>query len=192
MMDGFRTLAEGQRFRINPTLTLPILTPGWYLRPQLGLRYIGYDLSRLPPGAPAVLHYAPRGTALDRVPNDAYTVPETFAQYEIAQGAEDDFLEILLDRIESHYGLPGFAGACTSAFEDYLQTVDADEDEPGVQPYVDPDNNPILTVADTDWFGPASPLIIRRSRWSAVRMPRQHTSTASVFLATWILGAYCS
>ena len=70
------------------------------------LRSAGVD-----PGTPAVLHYAPRGTALGRVPNDAYTVPETFAQYEIAEGAEDDFLEILLDRIESHYGLPGFAGA---------------------------------------------------------------------------------
>jgi hypothetical protein len=106
-------------------------------------------------GTPAVLHYTPRGAALGRVPNGAYTVPETFAQYDVATGVEDNFLEILLDRIESRYVLPGFAVTCTTTFEDYLQTVDTDEDEPGVQPYEDPAGDPILTLEDTAWFGPA-------------------------------------
>jgi len=45
------TLAEGGRFVTNPTLTVPLLAPGWFLRPKLGLRYSTYDLSRLAPGA---------------------------------------------------------------------------------------------------------------------------------------------
>ena len=33
-------------------------------------------------------------------------------------------------------------------------SVDSDEDEPGAQPYLDPDGNAIYTLADTHWFGP--------------------------------------
>jgi LPS-assembly protein len=56
------TLAEGGRFLLNPTLTAPILTPGWYLRPKLGLRYSTYDLSRLTPGAPPGTSARPSAT----------------------------------------------------------------------------------------------------------------------------------
>ena len=56
------TLAEGTRFRINPTLTMPFLAPGWYLRPKLGLRYIDYDLSRVSPGTPAGTPTRPSAT----------------------------------------------------------------------------------------------------------------------------------
>ncbi|MDX1375234.1 MAG: LPS-assembly protein LptD [Burkholderiales bacterium] len=45
------TLAEGGRLVTNPTLSVPVLAPGWFLRPKLGLRYSTYDLSRLTPGA---------------------------------------------------------------------------------------------------------------------------------------------
>lgn len=55
-------LAEGARFTINPTLSVPILAPGWYLRPKVGLRYIGYDLSRVTPGAPAGAQTRPSAT----------------------------------------------------------------------------------------------------------------------------------
>ena len=46
------TLAEGGRFVTNPTLTFPLLAPGAFLRPKVGLRYSTYDLTRLTPGSP--------------------------------------------------------------------------------------------------------------------------------------------
>jgi hypothetical protein len=106
-------------------------------------------------GDPTVLHYAPRGAAVDQVPTAAYVVSEVFAEYEVDRGATDDFLEIVLDRIEDQYGLTGFAKDYKDDFEAFLQSVDADEDTDGVQPYTDPQGNPILTLADTQFFGPA-------------------------------------
>jgi hypothetical protein len=103
----------------------------------------------------AVLHYQPTGTALDQVPAATYTVPETLAQYGVRAGGVDDFLEIVLGRIESRYGLAGFAQRLTTDFESWLQTVDADSATAGVQPYTNPQGVPILTLADTDFFGPA-------------------------------------
>jgi hypothetical protein len=107
-------------------------------------------------GSPAVLHYAPRGTALDQVPAKVYSVPETAAEYAVAAGGTDDFLAIVLARIERHYGLAGFAAQFTSAFEAFLQSVDSDTATAGVQPYKDPSGNPILTLSGTHWFGPAA------------------------------------
>ena len=106
-------------------------------------------------GTPVPLRYAPAGSALDQVPTTTYVVNETFGEYDVAPGATDDFLQILLGRIEAHYGLPGFAAGFTAAFEAYLLTVDVDEDTPGPQPYTDPASNPVLTVADTHFYGPA-------------------------------------
>jgi len=56
------TLAEGGRFVTNPTLSLPILAPGWFLRPKIGLRYSSYDLSRLAPGSPLGASTQPNAT----------------------------------------------------------------------------------------------------------------------------------
>jgi hypothetical protein len=67
----------------------------------------------------------------------------------------NDFLAILLDRLEDYYGLAGFAGAFTADFEAFLQSVDADDEIEGVQPYTDPGGFPIRSLADTRWFGPA-------------------------------------
>jgi hypothetical protein len=106
-------------------------------------------------GEPAVLHYQPQGAALDQVPISSYQIPETFAEYHLLEGAEDDFLSIVLARLEEHYDLPGFAGEFTAAFEEFLQSVDLEEEIPGLQPYTAPDGDPILTLADTLWFGPA-------------------------------------
>jgi hypothetical protein len=106
-------------------------------------------------GDPVVLYYEPAGTARDRIPTATYSVPEVFAEYEIDVGATNDFLEIVLGRIEDHYGLPGFAATCQADFEAFLQSVDTDDETAGLQPYEDPDGNPILTLADTQWFGPA-------------------------------------
>ncbi|MDI6796454.1 MAG: hypothetical protein QMD09_05900, partial [Desulfatibacillaceae bacterium] len=58
-------------------------------------------------------------------------------------------------RLENHFNLPGFAAAFTQNFEAFLANVDMDPDTPGNQPYTDPSGNPILTLADTSWFGPA-------------------------------------
>lgn len=106
-------------------------------------------------GDPAVLYYQPAGSALGQVPATSYDVLETLADYVIDAGGTDTFLSIVLSRIESHYVLPGFAGAFTADFEAYLQSVDSDPATPGVQPYVDPAGNPILTLAGTRFFGPA-------------------------------------
>jgi hypothetical protein len=104
---------------------------------------------------PAVLHYEPWDSALDRVPAQAYSVTEIFAEYAVGSGGTDDFLSIVLGRIQDHYNLPGFASAFEADFEAFLQTVDSDEDTPGVQPYLDPSGQPILTLEQTLWFGPS-------------------------------------
>jgi len=102
-----------------------------------------------------VLHYEPQGSAVDQIPTSPYSVNETYAEYDIAAGVDDNFLSILLDRVESHYGLTDFASGFTTDFETFLQSFDSDDDTAGVQPYTDPSDNPILTLADTQWFGPA-------------------------------------
>jgi hypothetical protein len=109
------------------------------------------------PDAPdlAVLHYEPRNLARDQIPPALYVVSEVLGEYSVARGGVDDFLAILLERLESQFGLIGFASDFTLDFEDFLASVDLDEDTPGNQPYVDPDGNPILTLADALWFGPA-------------------------------------
>ncbi len=107
---------------------------------------------------PVVLHYNPRGSGLDRVPLPSYSISETFAEYAIASGGTNDFLAILLGRVEAYYGLTGFAPAFTADFESFLQTYDSDDDTPGIQPYTTPphpNGKSILTLADTQWFGPA-------------------------------------
>ena len=106
-------------------------------------------------GQPALLHYTPRGSALDQLPAAAYEVAETWGQYRVLAGARDDFLATVLARLESRYGLAGLAQACTADFEAFLQAVDTDAGTPGPQPYLSPAGRPILTLADTLFFGPA-------------------------------------
>jgi hypothetical protein len=106
------------------------------------------------PGDYVPLHYRPRGTALDGVP--ASTTPrELYGQYALWGGGTDDFLEIVLGRLEARLGEAGFAAAFQADFETFLQTVDSDAATAGIQPYPDPEGNPILTLADTAFFGPA-------------------------------------
>ena len=109
---------------------------------------------------PVVLHYEPRGNALDQVPPSAYVVNETYAEYWVEPGATDDFLEIILQRIEDEYGLNSptkdFSDDFRDDFEYFLEyEVDIDDDTPGLQPYTDPYGVPIITLAATHWFGPA-------------------------------------
>ena len=108
------------------------------------------------PAEPVVLYYTPRGSALDQVPASAYTVSETLAEYDVDAGGTDDFLSIVLDRVADHYGLGDtFAGDFRTEFDTFLTAVDLDDETDGNQPYTDPDGNPILSLADTLWFGPA-------------------------------------
>lgn len=103
---------------------------------------------------PVVLSFQPKGNALDRIP-DVYSVEEIYAEYSISEGATNNFLEIVLDRIEDHYQRAGFADAFTADFEAYLQSADTDPSAEGNQPHLDPDGNPILTLAAAQWFGPS-------------------------------------
>jgi hypothetical protein len=105
-------------------------------------------------GDPAVLYYEPQGNALDQIPTGTYSVTGTFLDYSIADNATNDFLEIMLDRIEAEYSLTGFAADFTADFETFLNSVDIDGETAGNQPYEDPDGNSILTLTDTQWFGP--------------------------------------
>ena len=102
-----------------------------------------------------VLHYAPMGSALDQVPAGVYGLAEVLGEYDVRSGGTDDFLAIVLDRVEAEWDLDGFADAFTLDFETFLQEVDLDPDTEGLQPYLDPSGTPILTLADTHWFGPA-------------------------------------
>lgn len=106
-------------------------------------------------GEPVPLHYRPAGSALDQVPASAYRVDDVLAEYEVASGGQDNFLSIVLGRVEQHYGLAGFAATFRAEFEAFLQSVDIDAGTPGLQPYRDPDGTPILTLATTRFFGPA-------------------------------------
>jgi LPS-assembly protein len=50
------TLIEGTRTTLNPVLSMPILSPGWFLTPKLGLRQVGYSLSRTAADQPKSPH----------------------------------------------------------------------------------------------------------------------------------------
>jgi LPS-assembly protein len=52
------TKVEGTRVTLNPSLALPLLSPGWFLTPKLGLRQVGYNLSRTQPGETTSPHAA--------------------------------------------------------------------------------------------------------------------------------------
>ena len=106
------------------------------------------------PGTLVPLHYQPRGSALAQVPAGSYGISETVGEYRVYSG-DDNFLAILLARIERQYALANFAATFTTDFENFLQTVDSDSTAAGVQPYRDPNGNAILTLAATRFFGPA-------------------------------------
>lgn len=124
------------------------------------IRSVGADANDF-----AVLHYAPWDRARDQVPPALYSLSEVFGEYSVASGGVDDFLEIVLERLEDHYGLAGFAASFTADFEAFLQSVDTDETLPGNQPYLSPGGVPILTLADTVWFGPAETWPKEVSNW---------------------------
>ncbi|OGA06795.1 MAG: hypothetical protein A3D95_01330 [Betaproteobacteria bacterium RIFCSPHIGHO2_12_FULL_69_13] len=44
------TLVDGVRTSLNPTVSMPLLAPGWFATPRAGLRYAGYGLHNVAPG----------------------------------------------------------------------------------------------------------------------------------------------
>jgi LPS-assembly protein len=44
------TKLEGTRYTLNPVLSLPLLRPGGFLTPKIGVRHVGYNLTRADPG----------------------------------------------------------------------------------------------------------------------------------------------
>jgi len=46
------TLVDGARVQFNPTVTAPILAPGYFLTPKLGLHYANYNLAQTAVGQP--------------------------------------------------------------------------------------------------------------------------------------------
>lgn len=118
-----------------------------------GLKYSSHILSvGMNPGQPVVLSYEPAGNALDAVPPGPYQVAYTQAEYDVAIGDEDRFLEIFLERVGQYLlGNPLFAAQFTSDFETYLAAHYADRGEP----YLDPSGNPIHTIAQIGFFGPS-------------------------------------
>lgn len=46
------TLTDGTRLQLNPTVTAPILAPGYFLMPKLGVHYAGYNLTQTAVGQP--------------------------------------------------------------------------------------------------------------------------------------------
>ncbi len=46
------TLVEGSRMSLNPTIAVPLLAPGWFLTPKLGVRYVDYALNQTVPNQP--------------------------------------------------------------------------------------------------------------------------------------------
>ncbi len=108
------------------------------------------------PGGPVPLFYNPQGSALDRIPAQSYNITGLYIDYDIAANGTNDFLEIMLHRLEDYFSLPGFAADFTADFDAFLISVDIDDQAAGNQPYTDPEGNPILTLDDTQWFGPAA------------------------------------
>jgi LPS-assembly protein len=45
------TLQQGSRFSANPTVAAPVLSPGAFLTPKAGLRYVTYNLENVPSGS---------------------------------------------------------------------------------------------------------------------------------------------
>lgn len=105
-------------------------------------------------GQPAVLAYSPWLSAIDQAPASTYGNTIILAEYWAWGNVTNNFRNIILGRIESTYGLPGFTTNFTAGFEAFLAEVDVDAETPGNQPYTDPDDNPILTLEDAEWFGP--------------------------------------
>jgi len=110
-------------------------------------------------GNPAVHYYNPGSSSQNQLPATPYLVDGFFAEYTINRDGTDNFLHIVLDKVENHYDsdLPeNFATDFETDFETFLQSVDSDPTTSLVaEPYKNPSGEDILTLEDTLFFGPA-------------------------------------
>jgi LPS-assembly protein len=59
------TLAEGARSSITPSVSAPLVAPGYFVTPRLGARRVGYNLTRPDPGQPDRQDYTIPWLSLD-------------------------------------------------------------------------------------------------------------------------------
>ncbi len=103
----------------------------------------------------AALYFAPAGSALDQVPEGRYSVTEILGELDGSanEGRNPLLLPLLLDRIETVYGQPGFASEFRSYFQGYL--LDIDQETAGAQRYANCNNATIDTLEQAFWCGPS-------------------------------------
>jgi hypothetical protein len=103
----------------------------------------------------AVLHYEPRGSALDQVPGSSYYVTEVLGELvgPINEGRNHLLLPLMLARIQEVHGQPEFESEFRVFFEEYLQDVDPDTDGPQV--YYNCNGLVVDTLEQAFWCGPA-------------------------------------
>jgi hypothetical protein len=103
----------------------------------------------------AALYFEPTGSALDQVPGSRYDVPEILGELNgpSNEGRNPLLLPLILDRIETVYGQPGFASEFRSYFQGYL--ADVDPETAGAQQYANCANATIHTLEQAFWCGPA-------------------------------------
>ncbi|MDJ0698372.1 MAG: hypothetical protein QNJ07_00840 [Woeseiaceae bacterium] len=103
----------------------------------------------------AVLHYEPRGSALDQVPSGSYNVTEIVGGLDGPpdEGGNPLLLPLILDEIEAHHGQAGFASEFRDYYQGYLQ--DIDPDTAGSQQYLNCVDETINTLEQAFWCGPA-------------------------------------
>jgi hypothetical protein len=103
----------------------------------------------------AALYFEPTGSALDQVPGGRYDVPEILGDLNGPQneGRNPLLLPLMLERIETVYGQPGFASQFRSYFEGYL--ADVDTETAGAQQYVNCTDATVNTIEQAFWCGPS-------------------------------------
>ena len=59
------TLVEGTRFSLNPSVAAPLLAPGYFFTPKVGVRYANYNLTQVTAGQPEKQSYSVPWMSLD-------------------------------------------------------------------------------------------------------------------------------
>jgi hypothetical protein len=103
----------------------------------------------------AVLYYEPSGSAIDQVPSAGYNVSEVVGELSgsSGEGRNPLLLALVLERIETVHGQPGFAADFRDYFEGYLSDIDSET--AGVQQYANCNAVTINALEEAFWCGPA-------------------------------------
>jgi hypothetical protein len=103
----------------------------------------------------AVLYYEPVGSALDQVPGGNYDVTEVLGELVGAanEGMNPLLLPLMLERLQTVYGQPGFENEFRDYFQGYLS--DIDPATAGSQQYLNCRDVTVDTIEQGFWCGPA-------------------------------------